>query len=432
MGRYCVASLLIQGGHVIDPASRLNGPADILVIDGKIAAVGKNLEAPKENCRTIDANGKVVTPGWIDAHTHLREPGAPHKETIRSGSESAAAGGFTTIACMANTLPVNDNALVTTYLQDRIKKEAVVNVHCIGAITKGLEGEQLAEIGNMTEAGIIGISDDGMTVMNSYLMRKAMDYSRRFDLPVITHCEDCYLKGRGVMNEGFNSMRFGLRGIPKASEEIIVARDLVLAELTGAKLHIAHVSTLGSVTLIREAKRRGLQVTAEATPHHLTLTDESVGSYDTSTKVAPPLREKADVEALAEAVADGTVDILATDHAPHSLLEKDIEYDQAAFGMVGLEIAFPIYNRLVQSRVTDLNRIIEAMTIKPAQLLNVDRGTLAVGKVADITIFDPKASYKIDKTRFKSKSQNTPFHGWDVTGRVEMTILAGKVVYSHV
>lgn len=413
----------------MDPSQKLDQTANVLIKDGKIEGVGPKLSSPSEGVQTIDATGLVVTPGWVDMHTHLREPGGSHKETIRTGTEAAAAGGFTTIACMANTNPVNDNSYITSYLQQRVAKEALINVHCIGAITKGLQGEELAEIGSMVEAGAVGISDDGLTVMNAYIMRKALDYSRRFDIPVIVHAEDCNLKGKGVMNEGFNSARFGLRGIPKASEELIVARDIVLAQLTGARIHIAHVSARGSVALIREAKKRGIRITAEVTPHHLTLTDEAVGTYDTNTKVAPPLREQEDVEAVQEGLADGTIDALATDHAPHSVEEKQVEYDLAAFGMVGLETAFPIYHRLVCAKRLSLERLIEAMTFRPATILGIPRGTLKKGAVGDVTVFDPEAKYKIDKATFKSKSQNTPFHGWDVQGRVAYTISAGSVVY---
>ncbi len=423
-------NLLIKNGRVIDPSQRLDQTTDVLILNGKVEKIQPGQSAPREDVEVLDAKGLIVTPGWVDMHTHLREPGGSHKETIKTGTEAAAVGGFTTIACMANTNPVNDNSFITSFLNQRFQKESLINVHCIGAITKGLQGEELAEFGLMREAGAVGVSDDGMTVMNAYLMRKALDYSKRFELPVIVHAEDCNLKGKGVMNEGFNSARFGLRGIPRASEELIVARDILLAELTGARLHIAHVSTRGSVALIRDAKKRGLaRISAEVTPHHLTLTDEVVGSYDTNTKVAPPLRELQDVEAVQEGLADGTLDALATDHAPHSVEEKQVEYDMAAFGMVGLETAFPLYHRLVLTGKVRLERVIEAMTIRPAEILGVSRGTLKVGSVADVTLFDPKEKYKIDKTTFKSKSQNTPFHGWEVTGRVKATIVAGNIVF---
>jgi dihydroorotase len=423
-----VKPLLVQGGRVIDPSQRYDQVADVLVVNGKVEAVGPQLAHPKD-CDILPAQGLVVSPGWVDIHTHLREPGGAHKETVRTGTEAAAAGGFTSIACMANTAPVNDNPYVTTYLKQRIATDAVVNVFPIGAVTKGLQGEELAEIGSMREAGVIAVSDDGKTVMNSYLMRKAFDYSKRFELAVITHAEDCNLKGKGVMNEGFNSARFGLRGIPRTSEDLIVARDILLAELTGARLHIAHVSTIGSVGLIREAKRRGIAVTAEVTPHHLTLTDDAVAGYDTNTKMAPPLRETQDVEALQEAVADGTIDALATDHAPHAVEDKQIEYDAAEFGIVGLETAFPLYYRLCLHKHVGLDRVIAAMTHQPALILGIRKGTLQRGADGDITVFDPQAKFTIDKRTFRSKSQNTPFHGWDVQGKVCYTVVGGRLVY---
>jgi dihydroorotase len=415
---------------VIDPSQNKDAVQDIFVLNGKIQALGKNLEIPKdEPLPEIDATGFVVTPGWIDIHTHLREPGGTHKETIETGTRSAAAGGFTSIACMANTQPVNDSSYITTYIRQKVATDSPVNVFPIGAVTKGLKGEELAEIGSMREAGIVAISDDGKTVMNAYLFRKALDYSRRFDLTVISHAEDLNLKGLGVMNEGYNSARFGLRGIPKAAEEVIVARDIYLAELTGAKLHIAHASTAGSVALIREAKRRGIRVTAEVTPHHLTLTDEVVGTYDTNTKVAPPLREKEDIEALQEAVADGTIDALASDHAPHSREEKEVEYDHADFGMVGLETAFPLYYAKVLKNHWDLSKMVAAMTLKPAQIIGVKKGTLQLGSDADISIFDPGQEWVVDRSQFQSKSQNSPFHGWTMRGKPVFTIVGGKIVY---
>jgi len=426
------ADLVIRRARIFDPSQNLDLVGDILIENGKIQALGNQITVPPgKPIPELDAQGWLVTPGWIDIHTHLREPGQTHKETIKTGTEAAAAGGFTSIACMANTKPVNDSSFITTYIQQKVAADSLINVYPIGAITKGLEGQELAEIGSMWEAGIVAISDDGKTVMNSYLMRKALDYSKRFNLPVVCHAEDAHLKGRGVMNEGFNSARFGLRGIPKASEEIIVARDILLTELTGARLHVAHVSTAGSVALIREAKRRGIQITAEVTPHHLTLTDEVVGTYDTNTKVAPPLREPQDIEAVTEALADGTIDALASDHAPHSVEDKEVEYDHAEFGMVGLETAFPLYYRIALKKGVSLNRIISAMTQKPAEIIGIPKGTLKLGADADITIFDPEMKYRIDKKEFRSKSKNTPFDGWDVQGKVRYTIVAGKVIYSE-
>lgn len=417
----------IKGGRLFDPSHHLDEVGDLLIENGKIEAAGRIGNVG--DAKVIDASGLLVTPGWIDVHTHLREPGGAHKETIRTGTMSAAAGGFTSLACMANTNPVNDSSYITAFLKQKIANESLVNVHVVGAISKGLLGEELAEIGSMVDAGIIAISDDGKTVMNAYLMRKALDYSRMFNLPVIIHAEDSCLKGKGVMNEGFNSARFGLRGIPKASEEIIVARDLLLAELTGARLHVAHVSTKGSVDLIRAAKRRGVKVTAEATPHHLTLTDDAVGNYDTSTKVAPPLRESEDVTALREGLRDGTIDVLASDHAPHSIADKEVEYDHAEFGMVGFETAFPLYLSVVNAGDLTLETMISAMTSRPAKLLGIARGTLQRHAAADVTIADLNASVKVDKTKLHSKSQNTPFHGWELKGRVKYTIVGGKLVF---
>jgi len=422
--------ILLKGGRIFDPSQNLDLVGDIYIRNGKVEAIATSIPTSRETgTLVIDVAGTIVTPGWVDIHTHLREPGGAHKETIRTGSEAAAAGGFTTVACMANTNPTNDNSFITNFIYQKASSESDINVYAIGAITKGLKGEELAEIGSMYEAGIVGLSDDGKTVMNSYIMRKALDYSKKFDLVVISHCEDSCLKGRGVMNEGFNSARYGLRGIPRTSEDIIVARDILLAELTGARLHIAHASTIGSVGLIRDAKRRGVRVTAEVTPHHLTLTDQAVGNYDTNTKVAPPLREQHDVEALRDALADGTIDVVASDHAPHSVEEKEVEYDLAEFGMVGLETAFSLYHGLVLEGRVSLARLISAMTSKPAEIIGVPKGTLKVGADADVTVFDPSHKYVINKEKFRSKSQNTPFHGHPVVGRVCYTIVGGKVVY---
>jgi dihydroorotase len=422
--------LLLRNGRIFDPSQNLDLQGDIYLRNGKIESIARSIPLNRETgALVLDVSGHIVTPGWIDMHTHLREPGQSHKETIKTGTDAAAAGGFTSVACMANTNPVNDNSFITSFIYQKASSESDINVYAIGAITKGLKGEELAEIGAMFEAGIVGLSDDGKTVMNSYIMRKAMDYSKRFDLVVISHAEDAHLKGRGVMNEGFNSARYGLRGIPKASEEIIVARDILLAELTGARLHIAHASTAGTVHLVREAKRRGVKVTAEVTPHHLTLTDEAVGNYDTNTKVAPPLREPQDVEVLCEAFKDGTIDVLASDHAPHSVEDKEVEYDLAEFGMVGLETAFPLYHRLSLEKGIPLERLISAMTVKPAEILGIQKGSLRIGSDADITVFDPQAKFKVDKEKFRSKSRNTPFHGHDVQGEVLYTIVGGKVVF---
>lgn len=422
--------ILIRGGRIFDPSQNLDLQGDLYLRNGKVEAIAPSIPLSRETgAMVLEVPGCIVTPGWIDIHTHLREPGQSHKETIKTGSEAAAAGGFTSVACMANTSPVNDNSFITTYIYQKVSSEAEINVYAVGAITKGLAGEELAEIGSMAEAGIVALSDDGKTVMNAYLMRKAMDYAKRFDLTIISHCEDSCLKGRGVMNEGVNSAKFGLRGIPKISEDVIVARDILLAELTGAKLHIAHISTAGAVEILRAAKQRGVRVTAEVTPHHLTLTDEAVGNYDTNTKVAPPLREVSDVEAVRTALADGTIDALASDHAPHSVEDKEVEYDLAEFGMIGMESAFPIYYRLTLEKKLSLERLVSAMTVRPAEIIGVPKGTLRVGVDADVTVFDPGQKFRIDKSGFRSKSQNCPFDGWDVQGRVALTLVGGKIVY---
>ncbi len=423
-------SILIQGGRLVDPSQGLDTVGDLLIENGKVKAVGR-IEMPVDkSIPVLAAQGLVVTPGWIDMHTHLREPGASNKETILTGTQAAAAGGMTSIACMANTNPVNDSAFITAYIHQKAAADSVINVYPIGAITKGLKGEELAEIGSMYEAGISALSDDGKTVMNSYLMRKALDYSKKFDLAVISHAEDVNLKGKGVMNEGFNSARFGLRGIPRTSEDLIVARDILLAELTGARIHVAHLSTVGSVDLVRWAKKRGVRVTAEVTPHHLNLTDDAVANYDTNTKVAPPLREQRDVDAVREALADGTIDIVASDHAPHAIEDKLVEYDLAEFGMVGLETAFPLYYRMCLKNGVALSRLIASLTTEPAKVLGIPKGTLKVGADADVSIFDPEKTYRIDKLLFRSKSRNTPFEGWEVQGKVRYTIVAGRVVYN--
>lgn len=427
-----MSALWIRGGRLLDPSSKLDSVGDLWIEDGRLIDWGTRLEISKERAagaEIVDASGLWVTPGWVDIHTHLREPGGSRKETIRSGSEAAAAGGFSTIVCMANTQPTNDSAFVTNYIYSKAKTEAIVNVFAIGAVTKGLKGEELAEIGAMWEAGIVALSDDGKTVMNAYLMRKAMDYSKRFGLTVISHAEDACLKGRGVMNEGPNSTRFGLRGVPKASEEVIVARDIELARLTGAKLHIAHVSTAGSVEMIRRARRRGIEVSGEATPHHLHLTDDAVAQYDTNTKVAPPLREKVDLEALREGIGDGTIEVLATDHAPHSREDKEVEYDLAEFGMIGLETAAPLYYRLVAEKTITEAQMVSAMTHRPAQVVGLKKGTFVRKGEADVTLFDPRLKYRVDRSRFRSKSQNTPFHGWDVEGKVRGTVVRGQFVF---
>ncbi|KXS42754.1 MAG: dihydroorotase [Candidatus Frackibacter sp. T328-2] len=422
--------LLIKGGKVVSPADDLNEELDLLVVDGKVTEVAEEIDASE--AEVIDATGKIVTPGLIDMHVHLREPGFEHKEDIKSGTESAAAGGFTSVACMPNTEPVVDNATVVNYINDKAKINAKVNVFPIGSITKGLEGKELAEIGFMKEAGIVAISDDGETVMNSELMKLALEYVKAFDLPVISHCEDKTLTENGVVHEGYYSTVTGLDAIPAAAEDIIVARDIRLAEMTGTPLHIAHVSTKRAVELVRDAKARGVQVTAEVTPHHFTLTDEAITTFDTNTKVNPPLRSSEDVTAIKEGLADGTIDVIATDHAPHAWEEKDVEYDYAPFGIAGLETALPlVITELVKPEVLSLEEAIEKLTINPAQILSLNKGRLTVGEDADITVIDLDQEYEVDANKFYSKGKNSPFIGEVLGGRAVATIVNGKLVMKN-
>ncbi|MBI4561120.1 MAG: dihydroorotase [Candidatus Rokubacteria bacterium] len=420
-------NLLIKGGRVIDPASHTDAVQDLLVQDGKVVALGPHLVAPS-GTPTIDAGGKVVCPGFIDLHAHLREPGYEYKETIATGTKAAAAGGFTAVCSMANTFPVNDNRAVTDYILAKAKVEGVVRVYPIGAVTRNLSGEELAELGELAESGCVAFSDDGRPVMNAELLRRALEYVLPFGTPVVSHAEDLNLAS-GVMHEGVVSTELGLKGIPAAAEEAMVARDIALAELTGTAVHIAHLSTAGGVRLVRDAKGRGIRVTAEVTPHHLLLTDEAVRSYDPNAKMNPPLRGKRDQEALLEALADGTIDAIATDHAPHALAEKEGEFDRAAFGIVGLETTVSLLlDRLVRSGFLDLATFVARLTVGPARVFGLPGGTVAVGSQADITILDLDRELTIDPTRFQSKSRNTPFGGWKVTGMPWMTIVGGRVV----
>ena len=421
-------TLLIRNGRVLDPAAGVDEVQDLLITEGRIARTGKGLTAPA-GARTVDASGKVVCPGFIDIHTHLREPGYEYKETIASGTRAAAAGGFTAVCCMANTFPVNDNRAVTDYILAKARVEGVVRVYPIGAVTRNLEGSQLAELAEQAEAGCVAFSDDGKCVMNAEIYRRAMEYSLPFGTPIISHAEDCHLARDAVMNEGLVSTELGLSGEPAAAEEVMVARDIVLAELTGAHVHIAHVSTAGAVRMMREAKARGVRVTTEATPHHLLLTDEAVRSWDPNTKMAPPLRTKRDVEALREALADGTIDCVATDHAPHALAEKEDEFPEAADGIVGLETAVRLLlDRLVRPGIIDLPTLVTRFSSGPARVLNLAGGSLAPGAAADITILDLEHPWTVDPMRFRSRSRNTPFGGWTGTGAPWMTIVGGVPV----
>lgn len=420
-------TILIKGGQVIDPG-RVNGPADVLIEQGKIAAVGPKLKAPA-NATIIDATSKVVMPGFIDLHVHFREPGFEYKETIESGTAAAAAGGFTSVCCMPNTSPVNDNQSITEFILEKARAAGNANVFPVGAITKGSEGKELAEIGDLRRAGCVAISDDGLPVMNSLVMRRAMEYALAFDVPVVDHCEDLHLSEGGCMNEGFVSTQLGLQGVPAAAEDVMVARNLALAELTGARLHLAHLSTAGSVRMVREAKARGIKVTAEACPHHFMLTEEAVCGYNTHAKMNPPLRTGADVQAIKEGLRDGTIDVIATDHAPHAAQEKQQEFAAAPNGIVGLETAWPLTLTLVEEGVLSLEAAIAKLTTAPAKAFSLKKGTLAPGTDADVTISDLREGWEVDPARFRSKSRNTPFAGWKVKGRVTTTIVGGRIVH---
>ncbi|MGI9952303.1 dihydroorotase [Moorellaceae bacterium AZ2] len=420
--------ILLRGGRVIDPAQNLEDTCDLLVVEGQVAALEKTIE-PDGETKVLEVQGCIVAPGFIDMHVHLREPGYEQKETIATGTRAAAAGGFTAVACMPNTHPVADSGAVIAYIQERARAAGVVRVYPIGALSKGSQGEELAEIRDLVEAGAVALSDDGRPVMNAEVMRRALEYSRIFDIPVISHCEDLNLVADGVMHEGLMSTVLGLRGIPAAAEEVMVARDLILAGLTGGRLHLAHLSSAGSVRMVREAKKRGLKVTAEVTPHHLCLTDEAVQGYDTSTKVNPPLRDEEHRAALVEGLAGGIIDALATDHAPHAEEEKDVEYDLAPFGLVGLETAVPlVVTKLVKTGQLSWRRLVEAFSLSPARILKVPGGTLAVGSVADITVINPDWEREVDVNRFYSLGKNSPFRGWKLQGWPVVTIVGGRLV----
>jgi dihydroorotase len=422
------ARLVVTGGTLVDPVAGRAAPGDLLIEGERIAASGAPGSLDAADAEVLDARGFLVVPGLVDMHVHLREPGYEYKETIQTGVAAALAGGFTSLACMANTEPVNDSAAVTQYILDRARIARGARVYPIGALSHGLKGERLAEIGEMHAAGIVAVSDDGRPVMDAGLMRRALEYTRMFDLPVIAHEEDTHLAAGGVMHEGVTALRLGLRGIPAAAEEIMVARDLALARLTGGRLHLAHLSTAGAVALVRAAKADGLAVTAEVTPHHLFLTHEAVEGYGTNAKMAPPLRPRADVEALRAALADGTIDALATDHAPHHRDEKEVEFDQAANGIVGLETALALALRLVAEGVLDLPTLVARMTIGPARILGLPAGTLAPGAAADVTLIDPERRWRVEARSFRSKGRNTPFEDWEMTGRAVAVLVGGRLV----
>jgi dihydroorotase len=421
-------NLLLRSGRVVDPANGLDGPGDVLILDGRVARVGPRLEAPT-GTPSVDVGGRVVAPGFVDIHVHLREPGHEYKETIATGTRAAAAGGFTAVACMANTNPVNDTRAVTDYILAEARARGVVRVYPIGAVTRGLGGKELAELGELAEAGCVAYSDDGRPVMDAGLLRRALEYAQAFGRGIISHAEDLGLSEGGVMHEGFVSTDLGLRGIPAAAEEIMVARDIALAELTGTPVHIAHVSTAAAVRLLRDAKARGVPVTGEVTPHHLLLTDEALRAYDANAKMAPPLRGKRDVEACREALADGTLDAIATDHAPHALTDKEVELDQAAHGVVGLETAVALcLTHLVRGGALDLRTFVTRLTAGPARVLGLPGGSLSPGGPGDVTVLDLEREHVIDPARFQSRARNTPFAGWACVGGPWMTVVGGRVV----
>ncbi len=425
------SSILIRGGRIIDPAQKHDAIGDLLIENGRITALDKPGRIPVSRASEVmEAKGAWVLPGLIDIHVHLREPGLEYKETIESGARAAVAGGFSSVACMANTQPVNDTPYVTAYIRERARAVAKCRVFPIGAVTKGLRGEELAEIGGMVEQGVVAISDDGMPVMNSYLMRKAMDYAKAFNVPIISHAEDGNLVGQGVMNEGPLSSELGLRGNPAAAEEIMVAREISLCRLTGAPVHIAHLSTRLGIEQVRRAVEEGLPVTAEASPHHLMLDEQSLRGYDTCYKMAPPLRTESDVEALRKAVASGLVGIIATDHAPHGEVDKALEFDQAANGIIGLQTAVPVTLALVHQGVIAPMRWVDSMTAAPARLLNLDLGTLRLGAPADVTVLHPDREWAFEAGVIVSKSHNSPFLGRKFRGLVAATFVEGKKVYA--
>ena len=423
-------NLLIKGGRVVDPSQNIDDSMDLLVEDGRIKEMGKGLKAPA-GAEIIDAAGLLVTPGFIDMHVHLRDPGLEYKEDIVTGTRAAAAGGFTSVACMPNTKPVNDNKAITSYIVNKARNEALVNVFPVGSITQGSKGESLAEMGELKESGCVAVSDDGRPVGNGELMRRALEYAKGMGIMVIAHSEELALVGEGVMNEGFTSTELGLKGIPWAAEDVAVARDVYLAEFTGSPLHIAHISTSGSVRIIRNAKARGVKVTCETAPHYFSLTDDAVRGYNTNAKMNPPLREAADVAAIKAGLADGTIDAIATDHAPHHLDEKDVEFNLSLNGIVGLETSLPLSLQLVADGVVDLKTLLEKMTCNPAQILGIDRGTLQVGAAADITVIDPAREWVVAAEQLASKSKNSPFIGRKMKGAAVYTIVGGKVVFKR-
>jgi dihydroorotase len=424
-----VKPLLLQGGTLVDPSQKLNDKGDLLILDGKIESTGGRISPPGE-CEVVDCAGFIVSPGFIDVHCHLREPGREDVETIATGARAAAAGGFTAVCAMPNTDPVTDNQAAVGFVVRQGAEAKAARVYPIGAISVGQNGQALAEFGEMVGAGAVAVSDDGRPVVSAQLMRTALEYARTFGIPVIDHCEEPTLSAGGAMNEGIVSARLGLRGIPSEAEEIMVIRNILLARRTGGHVHLAHMSTKGSVELIRWGRERGIRVTSEVCPHHLTLTEERIGGYDTNAKMNPPLRTAADVEALRAAVKDGTIDLIATDHAPHHYDEKEREFADAPNGIIGLETALAvIVTNLVETGIISYSQMVERMSCSPARVFKLPGGSLARGAAADVTVFDPSASWTVDPTRFLSKGRNTPYAGMTLHGKAVCTIVAGQVVY---
>jgi dihydroorotase len=426
-----MSATLLKNGRIIDPANKRDEIADLFIVDGRIADAAQ-LSTLDSKPTEIDCTGLVIAPGLIDLHVHLREPGQSAKETIASGTKAAAAGGFTSVVCMPNTSPAVDNPSVVTWILEKAKAEAVVNVFPTGAITKGIAGEELAPIGSMHKAGIVALTDDGHCIQNPEVMRRALEYARMFDLTVMDHCQDYSLVGKGVMHEGYWSTVLGLPGWPAMGEELIVSRNSQLAELTGTRIHCQHLSSGGSVRILREARSRGVPLSGEICPHHIALTDESIRSYDTNFKMNPPLRTQRDIDLLIEGVADGTITVLASDHAPHCNYEKEVEFDQAPFGILGFETELGLFLDILvhKKQAISLPRLIEMFTVEPARLLGLDRGTLSIGAPADITLINPDLEWTVDKEQSFSRSRNTPFHNWELKGRAVRTIVAGKTVWA--
>jgi dihydroorotase len=423
-------NLLIKGGRVIDPSQKLDDTLDVVVENGLVKEIGKGLTAPA-GAETIDATGKYVVPGLIDMHVHLRDPGLEYKEDIISGTKAAVAGGFTSVCCMPNTKPTIDNKAIASYIINKAKAEGFCNVFPVGSITYGLSGERMSEMGELKESGCVAVSDDGRPVKNSELMMRSLQYAAGIGIMVISHAEELELVGEGTMNEGYTSTELGLKGIPRVAEDIATARETMLAEYTGTPIHIAHVSTKDSVRIIREAKARGVKVTCETAPHYFTLTDDAVRGYNTNAKMNPPLREAADVAAIKAGLTDGTIDCIATDHAPHHEDEKDVEFNVAMNGIIGLETSLPLSLKLVEDGVLTLNQLVEKMSFKPSNILGLQRGTLATGSVADITLIDPAAEWVVEADKLASKSKNSPWLGQKMKGAAAATIVSGKLVYQR-